>query len=140
MKYACWMCLTVIEKDAEATFERFTELPFPPFIGLLISVSERGHLFRCDSVEWSLENDSFALTDVGLMDFDCDCTEEYNCCKLDVEHYLNDGWSLVGEVRREYDRLFKPNSKMFYVDKWIGSESAPWRSSPPITNPPVRHN
>ncbi len=122
MTFACWIYLDVVTKDAEATFERYVELPFVPGVGMKLVFDEQlGSSIEIESVEYSIPDGVFWLTgseDVG--DCLCQCKPEDECCVLRVSDYVEDGWELRGEVKRGFDRT-QQRGWMFDPDKTIWS-------------------
>jgi hypothetical protein len=113
-RYACFCYLHVIEKDAEADFERYVELPFPPYPGLILVFNDvESDFLEISRAEYIVGGDVFHLDghrrfdDLG--EYACPCGPESGCdCSvLDLNYYAALGWELSGEVRRGADRMQK---------------------------------
>lgn len=110
--WSCELSLEVIEKDGEASLSRWIELPFVPFEGLQLIITdeevENGFGFFVRSVAWT--RDGVFWVDMGREFFagsGCLCTEtdEIPCCRLNVEKWRSDGWTVDSE-RRGKDRFY----------------------------------
>jgi hypothetical protein len=125
MIYPCWLTRQVITKDAEATFTRYVELPFPPTAGVVLVFDEREcDTFEIDSIEWSVADECFWLNAIDRFDAGCSCVAADGCCVLKVDEFILLGWELEGPVRRGYDRV--------EVEDWSKDLLAPWVFEPHV--------
>lgn len=119
--YGCWCYLTVIAKDGEADFERYVDLPCPPFVDLDISFDEgQVDYFKVEDVIVDAETGTFWLSEKRFdCDSECRCGPGSGCCVLNVSYYTKLGWTLRASdtnPRFGFDRTC-PTPGMFEPEK-----------------------
>lgn len=123
-RYSCWLYLTVIQKDGEAEFERYVELPYPPRKGDILLFNEKNSdHFQVDSIEFFVPDDVFWLYGTQEAN-DCSCESGDGCCVLGgvIDYQLDNGWKMRGEPRYGFDRRYR-KEWMFEPKKWIGTKT-----------------
>jgi hypothetical protein len=111
VSYACWLYINDFRKDAELEWERFVELPFPPYKGMCLQFSDDDDASGWDYSPYHvvyLVSKGVFLCHARESCFDCPCQPREKCCLADAEHMAwgrDGGWTLTSE-RRGKERHF----------------------------------